>query len=52
MLEEVRDKQTGTYASLMERAEPPFTPTTFTLWRKVALKKIKSKVLTLSTHQN
>ena len=45
MLEEVVMKQMGSYASLLERVEPPFTPSTFTLWRKVALKRLRRSVL-------
>ena len=29
---------------LSERVDPPFTPTTFTLWRRVALKKLRQKL--------
>lgn len=33
---------------LMEKMEPPYTPATFTLWRRVALKRVRMEVLGLS----
>ena len=29
---------------LSERSEPPYTPTTFTLWRRVALKRLRKNM--------
>lgn len=29
---------------LSERTEPPYTPTTFTLWRRVALKRLRQNM--------
>jgi hypothetical protein len=34
---------------LIEKMEPPYTPATFTLWRRVALKRIRKEVLGLSS---
>lgn len=30
---------------LIEKMEPPFTASTFTLWRRVALKRVRKEVL-------
>ena len=34
---------------LIEKMEPPYTPATFTLWRRVALKRIRKEVLGLTS---
>lgn len=33
---------------LIEKMEPPFTASTFTLWRRVALKRVRKEVLGLT----
>jgi hypothetical protein len=35
----------GGLTTLLERGEFPFTPMTFTLWRRVAVKHLRKKVL-------
>ena len=43
----VEDEQQLTH--LIEKMEPPYTPATFTLWRRVALKRIRKEVLGLAS---
>lgn len=50
LTEEVEDAQQLCY--LIEKMEPPYTPATFTLWRRVALKRVRKEVLGLSTTHN
>lgn len=44
MLNEATSKEAGSLMSMMDRAEPPFTPTTFTLWRKVAVLRMRKAI--------
>ena len=50
MLEEITETPLGLESSLIKRGEPPFTPTTFSLWRKVAMRRVRKNVL--SSDQN
>ena len=36
-------------SQLIGKMEPPYTPATFTLWRRVALKRIRKEVLGLTS---
>lgn len=45
MVEELTLVPPGQSTSLIDRAEPPFTPITFTLWRKVALRRIRKTII-------
>jgi hypothetical protein len=51
MYEEITEKEMGAPSSLIERQEPPYCPSTVTLWRRVALKKVR-KTLLAETCQN
>lgn len=46
LTEAVEDEQQ--LCHLIEKMEPPYTPATFTLWRRVALKRIRIEVLGLT----
>jgi len=45
MLEELTVVRSMSEASLLDRMEPPFTPATFTLWRNVAIARLRKQVL-------
>ena len=45
MLEELTVIRSLSETSLLDRMEPPFTPATFTLWRNVAISRLRKHVL-------